>query len=130
MRKTPRRAVRETFSTGTFPGFLKLRQIYENWRVKKCGKRCQKLCGKTREKRFFIVGLVTKTTGYRYAANRACSTRTQHPIGYCYCRTVLRSIFYAASYSRELCGLFMLYYLKSQCNLIVALCNISIGAYM
>ena len=37
-----------------------------------------------RETIFFIVGLVTKTTGYRYAANRACSTRSQHPIGYCY----------------------------------------------
>ena len=35
------------------PGFLKLRQIYENWRVRKCGKRCQKLRGKSREKRFF-----------------------------------------------------------------------------
>ena len=37
-----------------------------------------------RETIFFIVGLVTKTTGYRYAANRACSTRSQHPIGYWY----------------------------------------------
>ena len=37
-----------------------------------------------RETIFFIVGLVTKTTGYRYAANRVCSMRSQHPIGYCY----------------------------------------------
>ena len=63
------------------------------------GKGVRNCAGKLATNAFFIVGLVMKTTDYRYVANRACFMRTQHPICYCYCRTIFRLIFAAALYS-------------------------------
>ena len=68
--------------------------------TKSAGKGVRNCAGKLVTNAFFIVGLVMKTTDYRYVANRVCFMRTQHPICYCYCRTIFCLIFATALYSR------------------------------